>query len=199
MRRNAEFYGKLFASTFYISAFTFGGGFVIIPLMKKKFVEEFHWLEEDEMMDMMAIAQSSPGAIAVNASIIIGWRLAGLPGVLISVLGTVLPPFLILSVISVGYTAFQDNRIVKYILRGMQAGVAAVVVDVVIQMAGRLIKKKERFPVFMMCGVFVAAAVFEVNVMLLILVCGAAGAATVLTGENRAGEKGGGKKLSIWS
>ena len=170
MRRNAEFYGKLFASTFYISAFTFGGGFVIIPLMKKKFVEEFHWLEEDEMMDMMAIAQSSPGAIAVNASIIIGWRLAGLPGVLISVLGTVLPPFLILSVISVGYTAFQDNRIVKYILRGMQAGVAAVVVDVVIQMAGRLIKKKERFPVFMMCGVFVAAAVFEVNVMLLILV-----------------------------
>ena len=194
MRRNAKFYRKLFASTFYISAFTFGGGFVIIPLMKKKFVEEFHWLEEDEMMDMMAIAQSSPGAIAVNASIIIGWRLAGLPGVLISVLGTVLPPFLILSVISVGYTAFQDNRIVKYILRGMQAGVAAVVVDVVIQMAGRLIKKKERFPVFMMCGVFVAAAVCEVNVMLLILVCGAAGAATVLTGKNRAGKKGGGKK-----
>ena len=74
MRRNAEFYGKLFASTFYISAFTFGGGFVIIPLMKKKFVEEFHWLEEDEMMDMMAIAQSSPGAIAVFFSIIIGIR-----------------------------------------------------------------------------------------------------------------------------
>lgn len=194
MRRNAEFYGKLFASTFYISAFTFGGGFVIIPLMKKKFVEEFHWLEEDEMMDMMAIAQSSPGAIAVNASIIIGWRLAGLPGVLISVLGTVLPPFLILSVISVGYTAFQNNRIVRYILRGMQAGVAAVVVDVVIQMAGRLIKKKERFPIFMMCGAFVAAAVFEVNVMLLILVCGAAGAAAVLAGKSREGKKGGGKK-----
>ncbi len=194
MRRNAKFYRKLFASTFYISAFTFGGGFVIIPLMKKKFVEEFHWLEEDEMMDMMAIAQSSPGAIAVNASIIIGWRLAGLPGVLISVLGTVLPPFLILSLISVGYAAFQDNRIVRYILRGMQAGVAAVVIDVVIQMAGRLIKKKERFPILMMCGAFVAAAVFEVNVMLLILVCGAAGAAAVLAGKSRAGKKGGGKK-----
>ena len=194
MRRNAKFYRKLFASTFYISAFTFGGGFVIIPLMKKKFVEEFHWLEEDEMMDMMAIAQSSPGAIAVNASIIIGWRLAGLPGVLISVLGTVLPPFLILSLISVGYAAFQDNRIVRYILRGMQAGVAAVVIDVVIQMAGRLIKKKERFPILMMCGAFVAAAVFEVNVMLLILVCGAAGAAAVLVGKSRAGKKGGGKK-----
>ena len=194
MRRNAKFYRKLFASTFYISAFTFGGGFVIIPLMKKKFVEEFHWLEEDEMMDMMAIAQSSPGAIAVNASIIIGRRLAGLPGVLISVLGTVLPPFLILSLISVGYAAFQDNRIVRYILRGMQAGVAAVVIDVVIQMAGRLIKKKERFPILMMCGAFVAAAVFEVNVMLLILVCGAAGAAAVLAGKSRAGKKGGGKK-----
>ncbi len=191
MRRDARFYRKLFASTFYISAFTFGGGFVIIPLMKKKFVEEYHWIEEDEMMDMMAIAQSSPGAIAVNASIIIGRRLAGALGVLISVLGTVLPPFLILSVISVGYTAFQDSRIVGYVLRGMQAGVAAVVVDVVIHMAGGLLRKKQIFPLLMMCGAFLASAVFGVNVVMIILVCGAAGAIGAGFTMDRAHGKGG--------
>ena len=73
-------YKKLFFSTFELSACTFGGGFVIIPLMRKKFVEELGWIEEDEMMDLTAIAQSSPGAIAVNASILVGYHVAGFPG-----------------------------------------------------------------------------------------------------------------------
>ena len=77
MKKDFAFYRKLFCSTFYLSAFTFGGGYVIIPLMRKKFVEQYHWIEEEEMLDLTAIAQSSPGAIAVNASILIGYRLAG--------------------------------------------------------------------------------------------------------------------------
>lgn len=72
-------YRELFFSTFKLSACTFGGGFVIIPLMRKKFVEELGWIEEDEMMDLTAIAQSSPGAIAVNASILVGYHVAGFP------------------------------------------------------------------------------------------------------------------------
>ena len=90
-------YLTLFTSTFTLSAFTFGGGFVIIPLMRKKFVEQLHWIDEEEMMDLTAIAQSSPGAIAVNASILVGYRVAGVPGALVTVLGTVLPPLIILS------------------------------------------------------------------------------------------------------
>ena len=78
---------KLFVSTFYISAFTFGGGYVIVSLMKKKFVDEYHWIEEDEMLDLVAIAQSSPGAIAVNGAIVVGFKLAGLPGTLVAILG----------------------------------------------------------------------------------------------------------------
>ena len=93
-------YLTLFTSTFTLSAFTFGGGFVIIPLMRKKFVEQLHWIDEEEMMDLTAIAQSSPGAIAVNASILVGYRVAGVPGALVTVLGTVLPPLIILSIIS---------------------------------------------------------------------------------------------------
>ena len=75
----------LFFSTLYLSAFTFGGGYVIASLMKKKFVDEYHWIEEDEMLDLIAIAQSAPGAIAVNGAIVVGYKLAGLPGVLLPV------------------------------------------------------------------------------------------------------------------
>ena len=70
----------LFFSTLYLSAFTFGGGYVIVSLMKKKFVDEYHWIEEDEMLDLIAIAQSAPGAIAVHGAIVVGYKLAGLPG-----------------------------------------------------------------------------------------------------------------------
>ena len=110
---------KLFFSTLYISAFTFGGGFVIITFMKRKFVDELHWIDMTEMLDLTALAQSSPGAIAVNAAILVGWRVAGLMGMLIAVLGTILPPMLILSVISLCYQAFASNLYVALILKGM--------------------------------------------------------------------------------
>ena len=97
---------NLFLSTLYLSAFTFGGGYVIVTLMKKKFVDQYHWIEENEMLDLVAIAQSSPGAIAVNGAIVVGYKLSGILGALVAILGTVLPPFVILSVISVFYKAF---------------------------------------------------------------------------------------------
>ena len=86
----------LFASMLSISACTFGGGFVIVTFMRRRFVEELHWLAEDEMLDLIALAQSSPGAIAVNAAILVGWRIGGFLGMLAAVLGTILPPMLIL-------------------------------------------------------------------------------------------------------
>ena len=101
-------YGKLFSSVFMLSACTFGGGYVIVPLMRKKFVEDLHWIEEGEMMDLVAIAQSSPGAIAVNASISIVSP-AGILGQS-QVIGTVLPPLVILTVISYCYEAFIQIR-----------------------------------------------------------------------------------------
>ena len=131
MRDKKRIYRKLFTSTFYLSAFTFGGGYVIIPLMKKKFVDDLQWIEKDEMLNFAAIAQSSPGAVAVNAAILLGYRIAGIPGALVTILGTVLPPLLILSVISFFYAAFRDNAVVNAVLKGMQAGVTAVIADVV--------------------------------------------------------------------
>ena len=133
---------KLFLSTFKISACTFGGGFVIIPLLRRKFVEELGWIDEQEMMDLTAIAQSSPGAIAVNASILVGYRVAGIPGAMLTVLGTVLPPLIIISVISLFYKAFRDNAIVNAAMAGMLCGVAAVILDVVINMIKGIFKQK---------------------------------------------------------
>lgn len=112
---------KLFISTLYLSAFTFGGGYVIITLMKKKFVDEYHWIDEEEMLDLVAIAQSAPGPIAVNGAIVIGYKLAGVPGLLVSILGTVTPPFVILSIVSLFYTAFRENLYIGMMLEGMQA------------------------------------------------------------------------------
>ncbi|MGB8453489.1 MAG: chromate transporter [Anaerocolumna sp.] len=179
MKRNMNFYIKLFASTFYLSAFTFGGGFVIIPLMKKKFVDDYKWIDEKEMLDLAAIAQSSPGAIAVNASILIGYRLAGVLGAMITILATVLPPLIILSIISIAYTAFIHNLIVKYILRGMQAGVAAVILDVVINMAINLFKERKVLPVLVMIGAFAATFFLHVNVIVIIFICGVIGAVSM--------------------
>lgn len=135
-------YRKLFLSTFELSACTFGGGFVIIPLMRKKFVEELGWIEEEEMLDLTAIAQASPGAIAVNASIMLGYHIAGIPGAILAVLGTVLPPLIIISIISMFYQAFRNNVIVSMAMRGMLCGVAAVICDVVINMAKSIFQKK---------------------------------------------------------
>ena len=143
MKNKKQVYLKLFTSTFYLSTFTFGGGFVIIPLMKKKFVDDLKWIEEEEMLNLTAIAQSSPGAVAVNASILLGYQVAGITGALVSILGTVLPPLIILSIISTFYTAFRDNIVVNAVLKAMQAGVAAVICDVVLTMGGSISKTKD--------------------------------------------------------
>lgn len=191
--KEKRLYWKLFWSTFQLSAFTFGGGYVIVPLMRRKFVMNLHWLEDDEMLDLTAIAQSTPGAMAVNASVLVGYRVAGLPGAFISVLATILPPFLILSVIALFYTQFRDNWAVNLVLKGMQAGVAAVICDVVVSMGWNIFKLRRILPVIMMVGAFVASWFFDVNVVLVILICAVVGAIDTWRRE-RAGKKEG-KKL----
>ena len=133
---------RMFYTMLYISAFTFGGGFVIVSLMKKKYVDEYGWLSEEEMLDLTALAQSSPGAIAVNAAILTGYRMEGILGVIASVLGTVIPPVTTLSVISLCYGIFRDSPLVQAVLKGMQAGVAAVICDVVLDLSGKVVKTK---------------------------------------------------------
>ena len=180
MKQQTFSYWRLFLSTFQLSAFTFGGGYVIVPLMKERFVRRLGWIDENEMLDLVAIAQSSPGAMAVNTSILVGYRMAGVPGALISVCGTALPPLIILSVISLFYAAFRDNRVVSLVLRGMNVGVAAVICDVVLSMGGGILGQKRLLYTAVMFCAFCAAWFAQVNVVLVILCCGLIGAADTL-------------------
>lgn len=167
--KNYKLLWKLFLSTLYLSAFTFGGGYVIITLMRKKFVEEYKWIREKEMLNITAIAQSAPGPIAVNAAIVVGFRLAGMIGVLVAVLGTVIPPFTIISLISLSYSAFRENIWISLMLEGMQAGVAAVVVAVALEMAWGVLRGKSKILITTMVVAFIANAFLNVNIVLIIL------------------------------
>lgn len=180
---------KLFFSTLYISAFTFGGGFVIVTFMKRVFVDQLHWIDEQEMLDMTALAQSSPGAIAVNAAILVGWHVEGLPGMAVAVLGTIIPPMLILSIISFFYAAFASNPYVALVLKGMQAGVAAVILDVVWGLGSNVVKTRSALYIAMMIAAFVANVVFDVNVVLIILAAAAFGVVRALILQKKAVEK----------
>ncbi|NLP16880.1 MAG: chromate transporter [Clostridiales bacterium] len=175
MRKKLPTYWTLFSSAFLLSAFTFGGGYVIVPLMKKKYVNQLKWIEEEEMLNMIAIAQSSPGPIAVNTAIMVGYKIAGVLGAALSTIGTVLPPLIILTVVSFFYQEFRDNMYISAMLKGMQAGVSAVIVDVVIGLSGNVIKKKEIFSIIMMITAFIAVFFFKVNVIIVILASGLIG------------------------
>lgn len=179
---------KLFLSTLYLSTFTFGGGYVIVTLLKQKFVDELHWIDDEEMLDLVAIAQSSPGAIAVNGAIVVGYKLAGIPGILVSVLGAIIPPFTILTVISFFYNAFKTNFVIQSLLSGMTAGVSAVIISVVWDMASGVVKSRDALLIVVMICAFVANYYLKVNVIYIILVTAAIGAVRTIIREK------GGKK-----
>lgn len=171
MKKDYSKLWTLFKSMFVLSACTFGGGFVIVSLMKKRYVEELKWLDEDEMLDVTAITQSCPGPLPVNASVIIGYRMAGVVGSLTAILGTIIPPMVIISIISLFYNQFRTNPYIATALQVMRAGVAAVIFDVVINLAGNVLKTKRILYIAMMVIAFVATYFLDVSAMVVIIVC----------------------------
>lgn len=166
----------LFLSTLYLSAFTFGGGYVIVTLMKEKFVNELHWIDNKEMLNLIAIAQSAPGPIAVNGAILMGYKIRGVKGALAAILGTILPPFAIISAVSFFYAAFKSNIYVSLMLEGMQAGVGAVIASVVFDMAYPVVKSRNSAQLIIMALSFGAVYFAKINVMWVIIVCAIWGA-----------------------
>lgn len=161
----------LFGINLYISSFTFGGGYVIIPMIKKCYVDKNQKFTEEELMDMAAVAQSSPGAIAVNLSMLAGYRVAGTMGAVISCIAAVLPPLIILSVISLAYDAFRQSRIISAVLKGMEAGVAALIVDFVLSMFVMIYKQKRWLNTSLIVAAFAGSYVFKINVAIILIVC----------------------------
>ena len=186
MNQRLRLLRKLFLSTLYLSAFTFGGGYVIITLMNQKFVDHYHWIEEEEMLDLVSIAQSTPGAIAVNGAIVIGYKLAGPLGALVAIVGTVLPPFVIISLLSLCYETFQGLYAVQKILEGMQAGVGAVIAAVAWDMGRGVVEERDTASTVILVASFVASCFLKINVVYIILFCGLLGVVRTLLEKRRA-------------
>ena len=159
----------LFYINLIISAFTFGGGYIVITMIRKYFVEEKALFKEEELLEMSAVAQSSPGAIAINFSALAGYKVAGFKGALISCIGAVIPPFLLLSLISYYYTLFSQNTLIRACLKGMEAGVALLIVDVVISMTRVIIKQKQHFFTLLIPLSFVLSFLLNVNVLFIVV------------------------------
>ncbi len=166
-----KFYLWLLKTNLFISAFTFGGGYVVVPMIRRYFVQQKHLFTEDELSEMAAVAQSTPGAIAINLSVLAGWRTAGMAGAVISCTAAVIPPFLILSFVSAFYTAFISNALIAAILRGMQAGVAALIVDLIVDMCRMILHENSIFLTLMVPAAFAANFVFDINVALILVIC----------------------------
>lgn len=168
-KENIRFCLWLFWKQFSFSAFTFGGGYVILPMMRKYYLEKKKLFTEEELNNMAAIAQSSPGAIAVNLSVLVGYRLKGIFGAVLTCVASVLPPLILLSVISSCYAAFRSNHIISAVLKGMEAGVAALIVDCVIDMAAAIFKQEHKLLKWMVPAAFVASFLLKINVILILI------------------------------
>ncbi len=143
MITGSSIYWTIFITMLKISSTTFGGGIVIVPLMKEHFVDRLGLIDENEILDLTAIAQSCPGSLGVNAAVLIGYKIARLPGGLLAVLGSILPPITIISILSLFYTLVKDNSFVRLFIDGMLCGVVAMILHVVLNM----ISKMDKHPV----------------------------------------------------
>lgn len=170
-----EIYIKIFLSTLYISAVAFGGGLVIIELLRKRFVEQYGWVKNEEMADIIVIAQSTPGAIGSNTALIIGYRLLGIKGAAVALIATIIPPVIIISLLTMFYSFIKDNAIASYVLKGMQAGAAAVILNLVYKMGKELVKGKNIIIILMLISAFIAAFLFKVSVPLIMLISASIG------------------------
>ena len=171
------FFWELFKSTFLISAFTVGGGFVIIPLLRAKYVDEYGWLDDKETLNLVSIAQSMPGVVACNSAIMLGYRMASLAGTLTALLATILPPLITISIISCFYDLFAHNEYVRYALKGMQCGATAIIINVAYDLLKKQLKKKLALPLAIIAATFIANHFFGLNIMLLVVLDGLIGLA----------------------
>jgi len=171
LRQNKKIYVWLLATNLYISAFTFGGGYIVVPMVRRFFVAKKHYFTEEDLINMAAIAQSTPGAIAINLSALAGYKVAGITGVLISCFAAIIPPLVILGFVSAFYKIFISNTIIIAILKGMEAGVAALMVDLIIDMCSMILKKRSFFFSVMIPISFIANFILNLNVALILACC----------------------------
>ena len=175
---------QVFAAFFKIGAFTFGGGLAMIPLIQKEAVENHGWVTDDDILEIVAIAESTPGPIAINAATFVGYRAAGVLGSAFATFGTVLPSFVIILLISFVLRQFQQVPAVQYAFWGIRAGVVAMLLKSLWTMFKKSPKGWVSYVV--MAGAFLVTAFTNVNVIFVVIGCAVFGLVTSLMMERRA-------------
>ncbi len=172
----------LFLTFSRIGLFTFGGGYAMIPLIQREAVERRRWITEEELLDVLAIAESTPGPIAINCATFIGRKTGGFGGALCATLGVVLPSFAILALITLALRSFAEVRAVRYAFWGIRAGVLALILRALWKLFSKC--RKGWFPYTVMALALTASAFLGVSAVLIIAVCAVLG--ILYNGQRRA-------------
>ena len=183
MKHNYKRLLPLFWTFFKIGAFTFGGGYAMIPLIQKETVENHKWITDDDILEIIAIAESTPGPIAINSATFVGYRTCGFWGAVCATLGVVLPSFAIILTISYVLNAFQNLKVVKYAFNGIRAGVLALLFKALWNMYKKSPKGWVSYVV--MGGSFLLTAIFKINIFIVIIGCAVFGLVTAMIAQRR--------------
>ncbi len=183
LRNYTEVFKEVFSSFIKIGAFTFGGGYAMIPLIQKEVVEKRKWITDEEILEIIAIAESTPGPIAVNAATFIGYKTAGFFGAFMATMGVVLPSFLIIAVVSLVLRQFENLKVVQYAFQGIRAGVLALIVKALISMYKQCPRNRISYTIAVIAFLFVAF--FKINVLIVIMICAVIGLAYSVMAERR--------------
>ena len=184
MKNKLKTLWALFITFFKIGGFTFGGGYAMIPLIQAEAVERKKWITDDDILEIVAIAESTPGPVAINSATFVGYRTCGVLGSVCATLGVVLPSFVIILLISFVLREFQEIKAVQYAFNGIRAGVLALLSKALWNMYKKSPKGWVGYCV--MGGSFILAAFLKVNIFLVILCCAVFGVVTSYMMERRA-------------
>ena len=163
----------LFLTFFKIGAFTFGGGYAMIPLIQKEIAENRKWITDEDILEIIAIAESTPGPIAINSATFVGFRTAGFFGAMFATLGVVLPSFIIISLLSFVIAEFEHLKPVQYAFFGIRAGVLALIVKALVNMYKACPKNIVSYIIWVLA--FSATCFFKINVLWIIITCAVIG------------------------
>ena len=183
---------QIFLTMFKIGLFTFGGGYAMLALLENEFVSKRKWLKSDEFLDMVAVSESTPGPIAINAATFIGYKIAGFFGSLLATVAVCIPSFVIIYLISLFFDAFLSFTVVQYAFKGIQAGVIYIILSAGLKMLGGM--KKNVFNVTVFCAVIILMVGFSVfavsfSTIYFILIAGVLGLFVYFLRKLRRGEE----------
>ncbi len=173
----------VFITFLRIGAFTFGGGYAMIPLIQRETVEKHKWISDDDILEIIAIAESTPGPIAINSATFVGYKVAGVFGSFCATFGVVLPSYIIISIIALLLNEFQDIKAVQYAFFGIRAGVLALILKSFVTMFKKC--EKAVVPYLLLAAAFLIGTLTDISVVFVIIGCAVLGLATSLLSQRK--------------